>query len=182
MQLVRREPTVRERGRVGAPDEHSSGLPPVCDHRAVFSCDLVPESDDAVGCRITGLVYVDLDGDRNAVKWPELLSPGNGSISCISPGKRLLSPTLHDSVDARIDLLDASQARMYRVAAGNLGEFELHERDQMPTSATNQSCRLPRPDDLPDLLAATFGLLSFERGVFGSLTCIPAHPLQVLSP
>ena len=71
VQVIVAEPAVRERRRVGAPDEHRSGFPQIGDRRTVLGGDDVAKRHDAVGCGAATLIDIDFGRHRHAVQQPE---------------------------------------------------------------------------------------------------------------
>jgi hypothetical protein len=80
VQVVVREPAMREGRRIGSSDEHRPGGAPIRNRWTVFSRDLVPKGDHPVRGGVASLVYIDLDRDRYPVQRTDRLAPRDGGI------------------------------------------------------------------------------------------------------
>ncbi|MGY4421693.1 hypothetical protein ACVWY2_004142 [Bradyrhizobium sp. JR6.1] len=117
VQIVVGEPAVRERRRVGAPDNHGTRFAETRDHRAVVGRDDVAEGDDAVGGGVAALIDIDLDCDRHAVQHAELRAGFHRFIRRIRRSQRFIGEHLDDGVQRRIDLRDPVEAGLHSFPA-----------------------------------------------------------------
>ena len=116
MQRVVGEYPHGEGGCIGAPHDDGAGMLQVGDNRAVFVGDEVLERDHAVVGRQTGLIDIDLGGDRNAMQRRQRVAARAGGVGRLGLGARLVFQHAHHGIDRRIDLVQASQHRVDRLA------------------------------------------------------------------
>ncbi len=135
VQIVVGEPAVRERRRVGAPDDDGTRLAEIRDHRAVLGGDDVAECDHAIGGGVTALINIDLDRDRHAMQRAELGARFHLGIRGIRGGQRFVGEHLDHGIQCRVDRGDTVEARLHRVAA----------RDRARRDRMRQIDRRPAP-------------------------------------
>ena len=116
MQVVVGEPAIGERRGVATSHEDYPGLAKLLYMGAVDFGDVILERHHAVGGNVSGLVAVDLDRGWNAMKGSLLFPVGDGTVCRIRHVEGLLRRHLNECIQLRIDLFDARQARLYRLA------------------------------------------------------------------
>lgn len=120
VEIVVGEPAVGERRGVAASHEDGPGLAEFLHVRAVDFGDIVLERHHAVGSGVSGLVAVDLDRGRNAMKGSQLLPVGDGAVRRVSRVEGLIGRHFDEGVQLRVDFFDARQARLYRLTRRDL--------------------------------------------------------------
>ena len=120
MQRVVGKDAHREGRRVGAADDDGAGMLQVGDDRAVLPGHEVLQGHHAVVGWQPGLVDIDLGRDRHAVQRRQGVAARPGGVGGLRGGTSLLLEHAHDGVDRRIDLVQAGQHRIDRVARRGL--------------------------------------------------------------
>ena len=119
VQVVLGEPAHRKRRRVGAADDHRTGLAQIGHHRAVLGGEVVLEGDHAVGGGAPLEVDVDLDRHRHAVQRAQRIATAACAIGGVGRGQRLVGQQVDDGVERRVDGLHALQAGLCGFAGGD---------------------------------------------------------------
>ncbi|SJZ79162.1 hypothetical protein SAMN02745126_02306 [Enhydrobacter aerosaccus] len=119
MQVVVREPAMREGRRVCPADDHGAGLAKVGHRRAVLGSDDIAEGDHAIGGRAAALVDIDFHGHGDAVQQTQLATAGASGIGIACRGQGLIRKHVDDGVHGGIDGSDPVETGAHGFDAGN---------------------------------------------------------------
>ena len=111
VETVRREPSIRERRGVGAPEDDGAGRPQARHDRAVGRRDAILAQRHAVGCGEPGLIEVDLDGDRNAGERSRVVAAGDRRVDRGGLPKDIVGPAVDHGVQRRVHRLETFDRR-----------------------------------------------------------------------